>query len=97
MTNIAPHNTSGRTQSGTGKNAFNQERDSAASGLADGAAEAASGAIDKGRQLAALAGEQAKEASDRLASRIKRNPLSAIGIAFGAAFGIGAMFAMLRK
>ena len=97
MTDIATQNSSGRTQSGFEKNSFNQEPENTTSRVADGATEAAKTALDKGRQLATVAGAQAKYARAKLTTRVRNNPLSSVGIAFGVAFGAGAALAMLRK
>ncbi len=85
--------TGGQTKSPPDKSSFTHEAARKASDMAEGAADSADAAIEKGKQLAEVAGIQAKEATDMLIERIKQNPMSAVGIAFGA----GILFALLRK
>ncbi len=82
-----------RTRTGSEKPSFAHEAASKASDMAEGVADKADAALEKGKQLAEVAGIQAKEARAMLVSQIKENPLAAIGIAFGA----GVLIAMLRK
>ncbi|WP_341197602.1 hypothetical protein [Hyphomonas chukchiensis] len=49
--------------------------------------------VDKGTELAKEAGEQIGEAKSAMETRIRENPLGAIGIAFGA----GVILAMMRR
>ena len=49
--------------------------------------------VEKGAELARKAGSEMEEAKDVVESRIRENPLTAIGIAFGA----GLVLAMLRR
>ncbi|MBU2082972.1 MAG: hypothetical protein KKB75_03950 [Alphaproteobacteria bacterium] len=49
--------------------------------------------VDKGAEIAKEAGEQIGEAKTAMESRIRDNPLAAIGIAFGA----GVVLAMMRR
>lgn len=49
--------------------------------------------VDKGAELAKEAGEQIGEAKSAMETRIRENPLGAIGIAFGA----GVILAMMRR
>lgn len=82
-----------RMKSGAEKSSFVQEASHKASDMAEGVAHTADAAIEKGKHLAEAAGAQAKEAREMLVSQIKENPLTAIGIAFGA----GMLIALLRK
>ena len=93
MSYTATPNQTSRSKPGSEKSSFAQNVEDKASDLAEGAADTASAALEKGKQLAEVAGHQAKEASKMLAERIKENPLSAIGIAFG----VGVLFALVRK
>ena len=49
--------------------------------------------VEKGAELAKKAGEEVEEAKTAVETRIRENPLTAIGIAFGA----GLMLALLRR
>ncbi|MFT5775345.1 MAG: ElaB/YqjD/DUF883 family membrane-anchored ribosome-binding protein [Hyphomonas sp.] len=49
--------------------------------------------VEKGTALARRAGSEVEEAKDAVETRIRENPLTAIGIAFGA----GLVLAMLRR
>lgn len=82
-----------RTKPASEKSSFAHDAAVKASSIAEGAADKADAAIDKGKELAEVAGVQAKEAREMLVSHIKENPLSAVGIAFGA----GVLIALLRK
>lgn len=57
------------------------------------AAIRAQAGVEKGAQLARKAGEEVEEAKTAVETRIRENPLTAIGIAFGA----GLMLALLRR
>lgn len=94
MTNdTMTQNTSNKTKPNFDKGSFSDDSASKAHHLADGASDAAHAAIDKGKQIAEVAGVQAKEARDVLVSTIKENPLAAVGVAFG----VGVLFALIRK
>jgi ElaB/YqjD/DUF883 family membrane-anchored ribosome-binding protein len=82
-----------RTKPGADKTSFAHEAAHKASDMAEGAADKADAALEKGKQIAEVAGVQAKEARQMLVSHIKENPLAAVGIAFGA----GMLIAILRK
>ena len=49
--------------------------------------------VEKGAELAKKAGSEMEEAKDAVETRVRENPLTAIGIAFGA----GLVLAMLRR
>lgn len=49
--------------------------------------------VEKGAELARKAGSEMEEAKDVVETRIRQNPFTAIGIAFGA----GLVLAMLRR
>ena len=49
--------------------------------------------VEKGAELALKAGSEMEETKDAVETRIRENPLTAIGIAFGA----GLVLAMLRR
>lgn len=82
-----------RMKQGGDKTSFAHEAAHKASDMAENAADKADAALEKGRQLAEVAGVQAKEAREMLVTHIKENPLAAVGIAFGA----GILIALLRK
>ncbi|MDP3460377.1 MAG: hypothetical protein Q8S09_14000 [Hyphomonas sp.] len=93
ITDAASTNSVGRTKSGYEKRSFNQESEGGKSDHANGAADAGSMVMEKGQQLAEVASVKARKASNMMVSRIKKNPLAAVGIALGAGFG----FALLRR
>ncbi len=82
-----------RTKSSTNNSSFAQEAAHKASDFAENAADKADSAIEKGKHLAEVTGEQAMEARKMLVSHIRENPMAAVGIAFGA----GVLIALLRK
>lgn len=93
MTDGSTYSPVGRTKTGSDKGSFAHDMEQKASDFAEGASDTTAAALEKGKQLVEVAGTQAKEASVKLASRIKESPLSAVGIAFG----VGVLFALLRK
>lgn len=86
-------NLGGPTKSGFEKSSFNQEPESKSANKSYGTAGSDSSTIEKGKQLAEVTGVKVKKAGGMIVSRIKQNPLSAVGIALGA--GVG--FALLRR
>jgi ElaB/YqjD/DUF883 family membrane-anchored ribosome-binding protein len=65
----------------------------AAERLGTEVSDRAAKALEKSRELADAAGTQAREARQMLVTQVKAHPLSAVGIAFG----VGVLFALLRK
>jgi len=93
VTDNPSQRSTGSAKPGADKSSFTHEAARKAADMAEGAADSADAAMEKGKQLAEVASVQAKEATDMLIERIKQNPMSAVGIAFGA----GILFAILRK
>jgi ElaB/YqjD/DUF883 family membrane-anchored ribosome-binding protein len=93
MSYSSPQSPGNRQKPGAEKNGLMQDAEDKAGAFADGAVQSASAVIQKGRHMAEDVGEQAKAAGKDIAARIKDNPFTAIGIAFGA----GVLFALLRK
>ncbi|MFN3912675.1 hypothetical protein [Hyphomonas sp.] len=93
MTDTSTFSQGGRAKSGSDKNSFTKDVEHKASEMASDASDTASAALEKGKEMVDVAGEKAMHMSKMLSSRIKESPLSAVGIAFG----VGIVFALLRK
>ncbi|MFN3312155.1 MAG: hypothetical protein ACK46Q_01640 [Hyphomonas sp.] len=79
--------------SGSQTNSLGKEIENKTSDIAHSVEKTAHAAVEKGQEIAEMAGDKAQKAHHMLATRIKDHPMSSIG----AAFGVGVIFALLRR
>jgi ElaB/YqjD/DUF883 family membrane-anchored ribosome-binding protein len=93
MTDGTTYTQGNRTKTGGEKNAFLKDAEDKAADMVHSVEHSASVALERGKEFAEDAGTRAKAAGEMVVTRIKDYPLSAVGIAFG----VGILFALLRK
>ena len=74
-------------------NALREDLKSVMGNVKDLAAIRANDGVEKGKELASTLGTKAEKVQSDLETRVRENPLAAVGIAFGA----GLILAMMRR